>query len=474
MMMKLTAGVLVLLVVAAIIWTVAYDPDDPERHADIVEHFKYGSIGSETTRAGVPFWIWYVLPRTFPDLLPAGSGEGYERFGFVYESPSHARPIGVSYRRRQVPLVGLNCAVCHTGTMRDSPAAPRRIVLGMPAHQLDLQAYARFLFAVSRDPRFNADTLIAAIERVNPDFSWRDRLLYRFVIVPYSRREFRKVEPDFAWQNRRPRQGPGRVDTFNPYKVRFKLPLEADDSVGSADLPPLFDQQARHGMPLHWDGNNRSAQERDRSAALGAGCTEDSIDLASIGRVEDWIRDFKAPRMPPERIDQARVARGAVLYQEHCATCHGPRGARTGRIVPLPEIGTDPERLRSFTADLAQRMNTFGNGRDWKFSNFTKTDGYVAMLLDNVWLRAPFLHNGSVPTLRDLLQPPDRRPTVFYRGYDVYDYDSVGFVSTGSEASRIGFRYDTGAKGNSNAGHTYGTELPPPDKEDLLAFLKTL
>ena len=73
-------------------------------------------------------------------------------------------------------------------------------------------------------------------------------------------------------------------------------------------------------------------------------------------------------------------------------------------------------------------MNTFGAGRPWAFSHFKKTNGYAAAPLDGVWLRAPYLHNGSVPTLRDLLNAPAERPTSFYRGYDVYDYINGGFI----------------------------------------------
>ena len=108
--------------------------------------------------------------------------------------------------------------------------------------------------------------------------------------------------------------------------------------------------------------------------------------------------------------------------------------------------------------------NAFGDGHDWKFSAFRKTDGYVAVPLDGVWLRAPYLHNGSVPSLADLLEPPDRRPAQFWRGYDVYDPANVGFVSSGPEARRIGTLHDTSKPGNSNAGHVYGTELPAESK----------
>ncbi|HET7160105.1 MAG TPA: hypothetical protein VFI62_13995, partial [Burkholderiales bacterium] len=101
-------------------------------------------------------------------------------------------------------------------------------------------------------------------------------------------------------------------------------------------------------------------------------------------------------------------------------------------------------------------------------------DGYIAAFLDGIWLRAPYLHNGSVPTLRDLLEPVEQRPKVFYRGYDVYDSVKVGFVTQSADAQRVGTRYQVSDKGNGNQGHTYGTTLTPEEKDLLIEYLKTL
>ena len=58
---------------------------------------------------------------------------------------------------------------------------------------------------------------------------------------------------------------------------------------------------------------------------------------------------------------------------------------------------------------------------EYRFTHFRKTHGYANQPLDGIWARAPYLHNGSVPTLRDLLNAPSERPKAFYRGYDVFD-----------------------------------------------------
>jgi hypothetical protein len=104
-----------------------------------------------------------------------------------------------------------------------------------------------------------------------------------------------------------------------------------------------------------------------------------------------------------------------------------------------------------------------------------KTDGYVNSPLDGIWLRAPYLHNGSVPTLRDLLKKPDQRPKKFYRGNDVYDWSNVGFkADVAEEQGRKFFEYDTAKTGNRNGGHLYGTDLLDDEKNALIEYLKTL
>ena len=457
---------------AAVAVATAMRPAAPvAAQSDILEHFKYGAVGTEA-RAGVPYWIWRVLPKVFADKLPNRPGQGYEKLGFIYEGTDRDRPIGITHAGGFVKVAGLNCATCHVGTVRDAPNGPRRIVAGMPANRMDLQGYARFLTACAQDSRFNASTLLEAManERDGPGFF--DRLTYRLFVIGRTRDGILERARENAWFDRRPPFGPGRVDTFNPYKVLFQFDMSRDDTVGTVELPSLWNQRIRQGMWLHWDGNNNSVDERNKSAAIGAGATPESLDLESLDRIAAWALDLRPPAFPAERIDTARSERGRAVYGTECASCHEPGGAAIGQVTPIAEIGTDPERLRSFTPELAVRMNTIGEGRPWRFSHFRKTEGYANMPLDGLWLRAPYLHNGSVPTLRTLLFP-DERPVEFYRAFDVYDWNNVGFVSNGADAAREGVAFDTRLRGNSNAGHTYGSQLTREQREDLLEFLKT-
>ena len=87
----------------------------------------------------------------------------------------------------------------------------------------------------------------------------------------------------------------------------FGFDLQADSSVGTADLPSLWNQKIREGMWLHWDGNNNKVEERNKSAAIGAGASEKSLDLPSMKRIEDWIWELKAPEFPGSKINPSRM-----------------------------------------------------------------------------------------------------------------------------------------------------------------------
>lgn len=459
-----------LLAIAASLLFWKFVPNAPVDYVSIDDHFKYGSIGSEPAN-GLPYWIWKVLPDMFPEKLPV-PGKGYEGFGLIQE-PGRGTPIGFSVSRVMIDRVGMNCALCHTGTVRDTPQSQPRIILGMPANKFDLQGYARFLYAAAADDRFTADNVLLAIKKYKR-LNLLDRLIYREAVAR-TREALIQQARLLSFMDSRPDWGAGRVDTFNPYKaLQFNFPMHLDHTIGTVDLPVIWNQRPREGMQLHWDGNNTSVVERNKSAALGAGVTPVTIDIRRLKRIEDWLWDLPAPKYPYSVNEQLAV-QGESVYQKHCASCHAFGGALVGKVTPIDQIGTDRARLDSYTYELLENQNTLYSGYPWRFSHFRKTDGYANMPLDGVWLRAPFLHNGSVPTMHDLLEATDARPKFFYRGYDVFDQIKLGFISdVAEENGRKYFKYDTSLPGNSNAGHLYGTDLSRAEKDALIEYLKKL
>ena len=455
----------------------------PIKYTNIEEHFLYGSIGGEKSD-GIPYWVIKVLPEVFADKLP---GEGYTSLGFIQE-PDHELPISFVRSTNWFGLFGLdvvteNCATCHVGTLRSSPRDTNpRIISAMPGMSVSLQGFVRFLTESAADERFTADNLMPFINAAGAHFNPLEKLVYRFFVIPKTRDELLELRHNFSFMNRQSPYGPGRVDTFTSYKTRrygFSVDkLVESELTGISDYPSIWNQAPRKDMKLHWDGNNDDPSERNRTAALAL-VSPTTIDFDSLERIRTWLNEVQAPPYP-YAIDSALAAKGKILFDSNCAKCHTEQGSEIGEITPIEKIGTDRGRIDSYTYELASNQNlTFSGitykGVDQRFSHFKKTNGYTNGLLDGVWLRSPYLHNGSVPTLRDLLNKPEARPKSFYRGYDVYDQENVGYVSTvSSEKGKEFFLYETKLPSNDNGGHLYGTDLDSQDKNALLEYLKTI
>jgi hypothetical protein len=195
------------------------------------------------------------------------------------------------------------------------------------------------------------------------------------------------------------------------------------------------------------------------------------------------------PTPYPFDVSRPSAVRGKKLFNRICADCHAPGNEN---ILPPAETGTDPYRsqvLSPYTLVVLREMVKIAcsdpitcfqeDGTPFPDAEILRiTGGYMAVPLDGIWARAPYLHNGSVPTLRALLT--GERPAEFYRGNTTYDQGDVGYTwdePTGPNAAL----YDTALLGNSNAGHQ-GPEFfgdvdfanSPRELEDILEFLKTL
>jgi hypothetical protein len=502
--------------VAAILLAMRFLPDRPVTYANIEEHFKYGSTGGERN-AGFPYWIWKAIPVIFKDLLPPTGGQDYEAFGMVYEVDARGRrkdlPVGVMKRRNLgLDRVFVNCAACHATTVREAPEKPARVIVGMPAARFDIGRFEKFLADIVLDERFRAEVFIAEIERQAGRLDPLDRYVVYPVAIELMREQLLMLHHRFGPAHSE-QWGAGRVDTWSSAKVGLNFDLDrlpASELRGPSDFPSIWNQRMRQHrddgkkMQLHWTGNNSEVKERNLSAAFGTGATPATVDHAAIGRIEEWLLDARPPDYPLP-IDRTRAARGAVVYKEYCADCHGASGQDfsgkyVGHVTDVDRVGTDRSHFDSYTYDLAASQGTNYAGTPYRFKHFRKTDGYANSPLDGIWLRGPYLHNGSVPTLRDLLEPSAKRPPTFYRGYDVIDPVRVGFISTVAPAEgrlclydtrpvKVGFMrtaaradgrcfylYDTRLDGNHNYGHegkTYGTELPPADKDAIVEYLKT-
>ncbi len=301
--------------------------------------------------------------------------------------------------------------------------------------------------------------------------------------------------------------GSGRADAFGNVYHRLFAKQGAPPAFAPVSFPQIW--EASRTPWYHYDGNTDSIIERNVGQAMGIGAVYDPKNFVStllprnVHEAESIAWKLTPPLWPEAilgAIDPAKKARGEHLYQQNCASCHT---AKVFELVDPKVVGTDPARIISgqqmiTTAGgkresalfvlghaiedvLNQSVHTQGipaaeaaamrKGRP-NPANYRMTGKYKILSLRGVWATGPYLHNGSVPTLHDLLLPAAQRPKRFLLGSYQFDPVKVGFVTSTSDP--LHFTLDTSLAGNHNTGHEFGTRMPEADRMALLEYLKTL
>ncbi len=241
----------------------------------------------------------------------------------------------------------------------------------------------------------------------------------------------------------------------------------------------------KHKDKMYADGSGEASGHHSVMATLVAfGLLPDQWSAREEDFVDiiHFVRSIESPCWQRTELDTERVQRGEKVFEQHCVTCHGAHtgsnAAYPNQIVAASEVGTDPMRATNFGDAEAMRLNLSWFGEP----PFVATGGYVAPPLVGIWARAPYFHNGSVPTLEGVLDPK-ARPKAWRRvmrdGTD-FDAEKVGLyyeeVSAASDPNtRVGrLVYDTTRPGMSNAGHSYGAVLTAEERADLLEYLRGL
>lgn len=191
-----------------------------------------------------------------------------------------------------------------------------------------------------------------------------------------------------------------------------------------------------------------------------------------------YINSLTPPKYPGP-VNQKLAKKGEEVYVKNCSKCHGTYGEKgiyPNLLIPEAVIQTDSMLYRSNYSN-PQFVEWFN--RSW----FTTGDhparlepfnGYIAPPLDGVWITAPYLHNGSVPTLEALLNS-DLRPKYWSRdfGHPVYNYQTLGWEFTRHDGPGENV-FNTEWPGYSNSGHTFGDRLTDGERKAVLEYLKTL
>lgn len=264
-----------------------------------------------------------------------------------------------------------------------------------------------------------------------------------------------------------------------------KIPLPLGANLPELDVPPWWHLARKTTM--YYDGRTDARSVRSiLQFFLAEKSLEELKELEPTFRdIQAYMKSLKPPKYP-FAIDAAKAERGKTVFAKTCVKCHGtygPDGHYPNRVVELAVIGTDPARAQGLSDRLVAHYNTTWLAEDYPAD--PEMVGYQAPPLDGIWATAPYLHNGSVPTLAALLKSVDR-PARFKRppstGLEHYDQVQVGwkFTVVADPPSpplppfEAQFIYDTSRFGLSNGGHRFGDDLADEARSDLIEYLKTL
>ena len=378
----------------------------------------------------------------------------FQRYGLT-EHPDGPRRTALQYVDDGAGGWAMNCLACHTGRVAG------RTILGAPNSLYALQTLTEEVRAV----KFELGKRLTHMDKgsllypLGGSVGTTNAVMFGQILLAYR-------DPDLTFHKDRALPPPTHHDMDAPpwWHYKLKTRLYADGFV------PKSSRALMQFLLIPRNGPDKFAAWE-----------------SEFRDIEAWITALEPPRYP-FAVDRAAAEAGRGVFNDHCARCHGrydgPNGAVSWpeKTVPLDVVGTDPVRLQAISVEGRRKYGTSWFTEFGKLAVVADPGGYVAPPLTGLWASAPYLHNGSVPTLRHVLHAAER-PVVWRRSIDGYDQDRVGLdvreLTDVPEADRDDPRarrryFDTRLPGKSAAGHTFPEALDEPQKRAVLEYLKTL
>jgi len=260
----------------------------------------------------------------------------------------------------------------------------------------------------------------------------------------------------------------------------------------TSDPPPWW--RAHKKNALFYNGMARG-DHRGTMALATSVCVD---DVPRAQQVDELFKDIQAfvdsVRAPAyaRSIDAGLAAQGKTLFNRDCAGCHGTYAERDedetypSLLIPLDVIGTDPVVAQLGVVHAPELVAWYNASFYGQITRMVPNDpfpGYMPPPLDGIWATAPYLHNGSVPSV-ELVLDSRARPRYWKRA-DLdsthFDEQALGWPFTAFDAPPTGLSdadrklvYDTTAWSQSNAGHTFGDHFTADERGAVIEYLKTL
>lgn len=258
--------------------------------------------------------------------------------------------------------------------------------------------------------------------------------------------------------------------------LQFGIP----DEVIPTDTPPWWLLKKKNAMFYNGFGRGDFGRFLMASNLLTVRDTTESRNVDEhMPDVLAYIYSLQPPKYPGV-INESLAVEGKNIFENLCASCHGTYGANEkypNLLIPAGMIQTDSFLYKSNYSN-PQFINWFN--RSWFTqgnhpARLEPFEGYIAPPLDGIWVTAPYLHNGSVPTLEAVLNSKTR-PAFWSRDFDnpQYDYDHVGWKYNIEKSQTNTSTYNTKLPGYGNYGHYFGDVMSDAERKAVIEYLKTL
>lgn len=256
--------------------------------------------------------------------------------------------------------------------------------------------------------------------------------------------------------------------------------MNIPDEVYPVDVPAWWHMKKKNAMFYNGFARGDQASFLMLANLLTVKDTTEAREVKQhFADVLAYIKSIEPPKYP-YAIDKSKADRGQLVFNSNCSRCHGTygdNGSYPNLLIASDIIQTDTT-LSAGIRHNTQFIDWFNRSwfaRDAMPAQLVPFDGYIAPPLDGIWITAPYLHNGSVPTLEALLNSK-LRPRYWSRDFKHlrYDYKAVGWKYTVETTPKRKKVYNTTLTGYYNGGHYFGDALTDEERQDVIEYLKTL
>jgi len=525
--------------------TSAWCADFTKRDAALKSYLKtrnedFASFASASLGGGgFPFILLRLAPTLFKSAWDAAGGANHlSMVGFADDpfNPAAQLPLGLGMSAQKLPLsknfapdlpmhvVTLSCGGCHIGRVK-GPDGKSMPLVGAGNSHFDGSTLFGLFKAIVEHPNFTAEKIAAEVKKMPAGWFFGGKRERDKFAETVERQFFTALAPQtvelikkgvlgttdrqdaFLAKGSYKRSGalgyfertPGRADAVGLSMLLYLKEGEENLMPPTPTISKLMSVWAQKDRGIsHWAGDMPPGINPVVAAEVAVIGEVPNLNKDNLVRSTRFIHDLPSPPYP-FAVDDNKARAGKALFDKACASCHK---IKETKLYPASETGTDPARLNATSEKTYAGFNkALHEGcpqnvneplvkcTDPKTPILRPRDlpqGFVATPLDGIWARSPYLHNGSVPTLRQLLVPSSRAPEFMVGGME-FNTVEVGFewkIDGGIDWKKDypeAVVYKTGVAAQMNTGHDSKEYLggidwknSPDELDALLEYMKTL